>query len=162
MPTSHGHSGHREANGRKASRTYNSWRAMIARCRHPARRDFQYYGARGIQVCPQWLTERMGGYGGFYRFLGDMGERPEAMTLDRIDVHGHYEPGNCRWADKWDQAVNRRGSLMAGQGFMFGGGADEGWEPEDWLVPVKWPQLVVVVAESEVVRGLEPGEEMPF
>lgn len=49
-------------------------------------------------------------YHGFANFLADMGERPEDQTLDRIDVNGHYEPGNCRWATIWEQSRNKRTS----------------------------------------------------
>lgn len=35
------------------------------------------------------------------------GDRIEGLTLDRIDNHGHYEPGNCRWATHYEQTHNR-------------------------------------------------------
>jgi hypothetical protein len=84
-------------------RTYQSWWDMRRRCSDPKRRDFVYYGARGIKVCERWES--------FAAFLADMGERPERMSLDRIDVDGDYEPGNCRWAAWGEQRRNRRDSL---------------------------------------------------
>ena len=33
---------------------YERWRSMLRRCYDPQRRDFRYYGRRGIRVCREW------------------------------------------------------------------------------------------------------------
>src|ERR1019366_63796 len=71
------------------SRTYSTWRNMIQRCTAPDAPNYKYYGDIGVTVCKRWLS--------FTVFLGDMGERPPRMTLDRYpNKSGNYEPGNCR------------------------------------------------------------------
>lgn len=89
--------------GKRATKTYNSWDKMIQRCTNPNNTGYYRYGAVGITVCDRWLES-------FDNFLEDMGERPEGMTLDRIDGSGGYYKENCRWADLTEQNFNRRKS----------------------------------------------------
>jgi hypothetical protein len=91
---------HGHVSGGRQSRTYQSWASMKDRCTRPANPKFEHYGGRGIGFCARWHD--------FAQFLADMGERPAGTSLDRIDVNGNYEPGNCRWATREQQTYNTR------------------------------------------------------
>lgn len=80
---------------------YMTWVRMRRRCDNPECDDYGNYGARGIKVCVRWIR--------FVNFLADMGRRPgKGYMIDRIDVNGNYEPGNCRWATIKESNRNKR------------------------------------------------------
>lgn len=82
--------------------SYGSWTSMKQRCLNPKNSSYMDYGGRGITICPSWYD--------FESFYRDMGEKKIGEELDRIDVNAGYNPTNCRWVSKKENAKNKRSS----------------------------------------------------
>lgn len=87
---------------------YRIWQGMIRRCYDQRAPKYRFYGGAGVSVCDQWM-----GPDGVSQFAADMGARPSPQhTLDRWpNPRGNYEPGNCRWATRTQQAANMRNNI---------------------------------------------------
>lgn len=85
---------HSCASRENKSGAYRSWQAMHQRCKSDP-----YYV--NINICERWS-----GNDGFINFLQDMGERPNELTIERVDNTKGYEPTNCIWASRLVQSNN--------------------------------------------------------
>lgn len=121
------------------TKEYAAWTGMRARCLNPKKKTFKYYGGRGISICARW--------GSFEKFLKDMGPAPgKEYSIDRINVNGNYDPGNCRWATKKEQSENRRRSIFIE---FFG-------EKRSLVYWCKFFSINYFTARNRLRRGLPP------
>jgi len=87
--------------GKANTREYMIWGQMKQRCYNKNHKNYHNYGGRGITICERWVMS-------FDNFYKDMGNKPEGLSLDRINVNENYEKSNCRWANQSTQCLNRR------------------------------------------------------
>lgn len=83
---------------------YRIWGNIKQRCTNPNNTSYKNYGGRGITLCKRWYK--------FENFLADLKERPEGMTLDRINNNKGYSPNNVRWVTIAENTRNTRRCVM--------------------------------------------------
>lgn len=82
------------------SRIYNIWACMKYRCHSPKHNKYSRYGGRWITVCDRWRDS----FENFYEDMKDGYE--EYLEIDRINNNGNYEPWNCHWVTRMENAQN--------------------------------------------------------
>lgn len=91
--------------GEWGSKLHRVWLAMRQRCYNPRCKDFPHWGGRGVRVCKEWDD-----FGAFETWAVSNGYS-EGLTIERINVNGNYEPQNCTWIPKSEQAKNTTRTL---------------------------------------------------
>lgn len=110
--------------GKKLHTVFNG---IHYRCENHKCNDYDNYGGRGISVSPEFSVSDEG-YQNFIDHClplltqrvdecienGTFDNKEEALygnkalSIDRVDCNGNYEPNNIRWATKDEQTQNRR------------------------------------------------------
>jgi len=89
--------------GLSKTRLYGVFNKMKSRCYKKTNQDYKYYGALGVFICDEWLSD----FKSFYDWCFLNGYK-EGLTIDRINVYGGYEPSNCRFITMAEQQRNKR------------------------------------------------------
>ncbi len=77
---------------------YHAYSSAMGRCTNRRNKRWLNYGGRGIKFK----------FKSFKQWFYELGLRPTPKhSVDRKNTHGHYAPGNVRWATKKQQANNR-------------------------------------------------------
>lgn len=86
----------------------STWGGMLHRCYNPERKEYQWYGGKGIHVDPRWLV--------FSNFQADVkripgwslkASQPDQYWLDKdFLASNRYGPQTCIWASQEEQHVN--------------------------------------------------------
>jgi len=85
---------------------YSRWRLIVRRCCDPSHKNYQRYGARGINVCDEWKEfER------FYEWAIFNGYKT-GLQIDRINNEQGYGPENCHWTTSRANNRNRRNNKL--------------------------------------------------
>jgi hypothetical protein len=89
--------------GHAKTKEHKAYLDAKGRCTCPTNRSFLNYGGRGIEFR----------FSSFPDFLSAIGYAPSRLhSVDRIDVNGHYEKGNVRWATNTEQQRNKRNNRI--------------------------------------------------
>lgn len=101
----------------KDRRLYTKWHNAKDRCENPKNLYYDRYGGRGIKVCDRWQNYENFENDMLESFLEHIKEYGiKDTTLERNDYDKDYEPSNCTWKTRKEQANNTSSNRIVAEG----------------------------------------------
>lgn len=75
------------------------FKGMKYRCYKETDKSYRFYGAKGVTICDEWLNDNKQ-----FEVWALANGYTDDLTIDRIDSSKPYEPDNCRWISRKDNA----------------------------------------------------------
>jgi len=120
----------KKTHGESQTRLFKIWLGIKKRCFLKTHKTYKLYGARGITICESWLSS----YEVFRDWSLENGYL-ETLSIDRINVDGHYEPKNCRWTNNTIQNINKRNIVNNTSGFL-GVSLNKTYRKNPWVAQI--------------------------
>ncbi len=131
-------------------------RGIVNRCCNKNSNAYRNYGARGITICDEWLSD----IDTFCDWAMDNGWE-KGLEIDRINNDGGYSPDNCRIVTKAQNMQNRGPASNTSSKYKGVHKYCRGWSSSIGLDGVAY-KIGVFLCEEEAARAYDEKAEELF